>query len=258
MSTGCRRPRVRLVWLAVAALCLACESEHAHEDAKRAPAAVPQALAPSEPGTTRPILVVYVPPQLGQPRETIGAGVRSPAPAVRPVILAPDHVGLTSKPGPVLYWFLSEDVNREVEIKVSEDSVNSAPLLTLILSAPVAAGIHSVSLAKHGVELELGTPYRCVVSLIVDPESRVNDVVSKARIQRRAPSESVLEQLESAGSEEQAFVYAGNGFWYDAIAAASSGSGAAPGDRSALLVQVGLAEVAAYDGDTLPEDLGAF
>jgi hypothetical protein len=48
-------------------------------------------------------------------------------------------------------------------------------------------------------------------------------------------------------------VYAESGVWYDAIAAVSARISAAPGDprpraqRAALLDQVGLSEIAAYD-----------
>src|SRR5262249_42165810 len=132
------------------------------------------------------------------------------------------------------------------------DETSVEPLVDVALPAPAQAGIQAVHLADLGVKLQSDTRYLWFVSLVSDPERRSRDFTSGAWIMRRTPDDALRARLASAGASA-ASVYAQNGLWYDAIAALSSRIAVKSADaalleqRAALLEQVGLSDVAAYD-----------
>jgi hypothetical protein len=197
-------------------------------------------------------LPIYVPPDIGLAGEVSGAAARGAGgPSLR--LLAPDHLALTTREQPTLYWYLSEATSLPIEVTLS-DRESVKPLLEVRLPSPAQAGVHALRLAEHGVRLLPDTRYKWFVSIVPDAERRSRDSTAGAGILRRDPSTNLRERLELASPEgRDVFVYAENGIWYDAIAAVSSRIEAAPAStelraqRAALLEQVGLAEVAEFD-----------
>jgi hypothetical protein len=195
---------------------------------------------------------VYRPPTRGAPAGRVGGGTRGLPGRVAVAVLAPDHVGLTTREQPTLHWFLTPDATAPVEITVV-DPARSQPLLALTLPPPVRAGIHGVRLADHGVRLSPGIQYQWSVAVVLDPDRRSRDVVASGAVERVEPPEPVRARAGQATAAELPFVYADAGLWYDAVTALSERVEAAPGDetprrqRAALLEQVGLREAAAFD-----------
>ena len=196
---------------------------------------------------------VYVPPPRGAPVGRIGGGSRRPdvnLPAL--YVLAPNHTGFTTKGQPTLYWFVSGPTETRVRITV-HDGESIDPLLETDVGAIRVGGIHKLSLAAHGVALQSNVDYQWFVSLVADPGKRSKDIVSGGTIRRVKPSTELRNGLSDAETSGKGFVYAENGIWYDAIEVLSRQIERSPEDgslraqRAALLEQVGLMEVAAFD-----------
>jgi hypothetical protein len=180
-----------------------------------------------------------------------GAAAGVPAPQV----LAPAHVGRTSRESPTLYWFLPGATSLPVEVTIV-DPGGVDPLLEKTLPGPVVAGIHALRLAEYGVRLAPGVDYQWFVTLVVDPARRSNDVVSGGSIRR----EPAPEALATAPLERHAHAYAEAGLWYDAFDQLSTWLAAEPGaallhaHRAALLEQVGLDAVAHQERGSAPAE----
>jgi hypothetical protein len=189
------------------------------------------------------LLPRYAPPLgAGSGMRRLGGAVRGGSDEPTVLVLAPDHVGRTASASPTLYFFLDRDVDAPIEISVVDPNAIE-PLAELTFSPPRTAGIHAVPLAGRGVALKPGVVYRWSAAIVRDAESRSGDVVASGAIERSgaAPKPANADTLAQAG------------FFYDALAAVSGEIDAHPGDaryrarRAALLEQVGLAKVAAFD-----------
>jgi hypothetical protein len=159
--------------------------------------------------------------------------------------LAPDHVGLTRFPSPVLYWYLPQASDRPIELVVTDER-REDPLLERRLDPPVAKGLHTLRLADEGIALEPGAAYAWSVAIVMDPQQRARDVISMGGIQRTPSDAGVEAELAAEGPGYAAHVYARNGLWYDALSELSHWIAERPQEprlrerRSELLQQVGL------------------
>ncbi len=196
---------------------------------------------------------VYVPPSRGAPGVRTGGGTRGRADAPRIAVLAPDHVGITTRAQPTLAWYLSGDTDAPIVVTVIEDT-GVEPLVEAPLPGPHRAGVHLVDLASLGVTLKEGTTYDWSVSLVLDPDARDADVVAGGALELRPVTSELAQALAGPGPAYRAL--ARNGVWYDAIADLSSAIAAAPADaslraeRASLLEQVGVGAAAAFDRET--------
>jgi hypothetical protein len=133
-----------------------------------------------------------------------------------------------------------------------------APLLETTIPDPLAAGVHRVSLAEHGVRLKPGVDHRWFVALVRDPERRSQDVVSGAAIRYAPPAPELSARFSAAPRARAAHVYAESGLWYDAFdqlsawLAAERGAALLHEHRAALLEQVGLGDAAAFERRSAP------
>jgi hypothetical protein len=158
--------------------------------------------------------------------------------------LAPDHTGLTIEASPTLYWILSGATGMRIELVVTEPGAER-PLLDLALEG-APAGLHSVSLAEHGVELETGTTYRWYATLVPDPEDRSDEIVSGGEIRRIAAPSELERRLAADAGGMRAHLLAEAGLFYDALETLSTWVSQHPEapepvrDRAALLESVGL------------------
>ncbi|WP_179137096.1 DUF928 domain-containing protein [Candidatus Entotheonella palauensis] len=91
------------------------------------------------------------------------------------------------------------------------------------------------------------------MALITDPERRSKDIIAGGGVERIPLSDAIRSQLGQAQAEHVPHLYAEAGLWYDALATISDLIDATPADaglrqqRAALLEQVGLTSIAAYD-----------
>ena len=190
---------------------------------------------------------MYQPRKRGAPSMRVGGGSRGysdHAPTV--YVLAPDHVGLTLKEQPTLSWYISKSISMRCEFTLIE-AEGIDPLLELTLnSSKVEAGIHSLNLADHDIKLKPGVRYQWSVALISEEGHRSNDIISSGMIERHDLTESLKTTLNQADAREDVFIYAHEGYWYDAVNEITDlvekhpGNDALKQQQTALLNQVGL------------------
>jgi len=197
--------------------------------------------------------VVYRPPLRGAPTRRIGGATRGDEEwDLNLAVLAPEEIGLTARASPDLYWYLSKDDSRPAVFALIRDDWIE-PVIELDLGEHTSRGIGKVALADSGVRLEAGILYEWSIALVTDPEVRSKDVVSSATLLLREPNAELLRNLEVDNRVDEAVLYAGSGYWYDAIAVLSAGIDAGAdiaalrSIRADLLEQVGLFEAAGFD-----------
>ena len=196
---------------------------------------------------------VFKPPPRGAPVGRIAGGTRGDSGDV-PVlsVLTPEDTGLTIHDQPALCWFLPQPSRYPLELTVIDDH-SVEPLLERTLPNPRRLGVQRTRLADFKLRLESGVVYRWYVSIVPDPDRRSRDLVAWGQIERVDAPAGLAERLRQAGPEQAARVYAEGGLWYDALDALETriDESADPApyvrQRSALLEQVGLSEVARYD-----------
>ena len=202
--------------------------------------------------TTSAAVPSYTPPQRGAPSRRVGGssrGVNDAMPSV--MLLVPDHVALTASDKPALYWYLSKPTAVRVEITLIDDK-GETPLIEYAVPKADGPAVHRVDLAKHGISLKPGVEYQWSISVVPNPHERSNDIMAGGALMRVSMPEKVA-SLKTASKEELARALAAEGIWYDAIAIYSELIEASPNDRglrerrAALLDQVGLKDIAAYD-----------
>jgi Domain of Unknown Function (DUF928) len=201
---------------------------------------------------------LYKPPLRGSPAGRVGGGTRgTERESFLLMVLAPDHVGLTIHDQPSLYWFISKPTNYPVEMTVIERGAVK-PLFEKTLKSPEKGGIQSVRLADYGIHLHPGIQYKWFVTLVTDAVHRSKDILAGGIITLVDAPPSLRAKLEAAGSGGAYFVYAEEGLWYDSFSEISRMIYTAPSNvelleqRAALLEQVGLAEVAAFEKNQQP------
>lgn len=203
-------------------------------------------------GDTKKRMLVYKPPTVGAPVGRIGGGTRGFGDLPTLNVLAPNHTGLTSQEQPSLYWYISHPTTVPIELTVTAERA-ATPLLETRLTPPSQPGIQRVRLADYNVRLAPGVRYHWFVALIPDANYRSQDILAGGSIERTPPSDTLRTQLQRAGKAQTPYLYAESGLWYDTVEAISQLITAAPQDaqlreqRAALLEQVGLPDVAAYD-----------
>lgn len=196
----------------------------------------------------------YTPPQRGAPQRRVGGSSRGMESALpRVILLVPDHIGLTVSENPALYWYLSKPTTVRVEVTLIDDK-GETPLIEYAVANAKGPAVHRIDLASHKVQLKTGVNYQWSISVVPNPNERSNDVMSGGVLRRVAVPENIASRrAQLTDKAALARAYAADGIWYDAIALYSELIGQNPADRklrdarAALLDQVGLKEVAAFD-----------
>jgi hypothetical protein len=198
----------------------------------------------------------YVPPMRGAPRGRVGGasrggGASNVAALQRIDVIAPDHVGLTRREQPTLYWFSKNRFAAPIVFTLIADDAEK-PLIESKMPGPREPGIHAVSLAGGPVRLVPRREYEWSISILGPGGDRSSDIVASGllKLDTSAPVPPA-----DAPALDAARIDARNGRFYDAIDDLSRAlDGAAFADatalrfaRAALLDQVGLNDAAAYD-----------
>jgi len=203
---------------------------------------------------------IYKPDVKGAPNRRVGGGTRGiypQVPATEPpviAVLAPEHTGYTTRSQPILYWAVSRKIDKPFMFTlVHADPMATGASTEPLLEVPIQeslAGIQAFDLAAHEVSLAPKVEYQWAITMVTDdnrqPSSR--DIISTGTIIRVAPSEQLIGELIKAEEPQLPFIYAQEGFWYDAIDSLSQLIADHPEEESykdhrvALLQQVGLAQ----------------
>lgn len=197
---------------------------------------------------------VYTPPQRGAPQRRVGASTRGiQVAAPRAILLVPDHVGLTVSENPKLYWYLSMPAQVQVEVALVDDK-SETRLVDYVVTDAKGPAVHRVDLAALNVVLKPGVQYRWSITTTPNPSDRSKKATSASGLERVAmPGAIAAGRARFTDQAELARAYAAEGIWYDAVALYSELIEQRPADKSlreqraALLDQVGLREVAAFD-----------
>ena len=211
----------------------------------------PQATNP--PPATSPV-PVYKPPMRGAPATRTGGASRGEQDSGLILsVLAPESTGLTRRAQPTLYWYASKGLAAPLEFTLNDDK-SIKPLVEAKANAP-RPGIHALRL---NYTLKPDVEYQWAIAAVADSNQRASDIIASGTIQRVQPPATLAAQLNGASKPQLPFLYAGAGFWYDAIATLSEQIDANPADRdlreqrAVLLDQVGLTTAAAYERSAKP------
>ena len=211
----------------------------------------PQATTPP-PATSQ--VPVYQPPMRGALATRTGGASRGEQDSGLILsVLPPESTGLTGRARPTLYWYSSQGLAAPLEFTMNDDK-SIKPLVETKANAS-RPGIHALRL---NYPLKPEVEYQWAIAAAADPNQRAGDVIAGGAIQRVQPSAMLAAKLKGAGPRERPFLYAREGFWYDAIAALSEQIDVNPADRglreqrAALLDQVGLTTAASHDRGTKP------
>jgi hypothetical protein len=215
-------------------------------------AALPAYAADSGKAAAKPMAFSFKAPLRGAPATRVGGASRGAATAMSLDVLAPNQTGYTTHASPTIYWYVSETIKKPVEVTISSTRMEDAvkPLMEVTLQPPISKGIHALRLEDHGVSLKPDVEYQYFVAVVTNYNQRADDVIAGGSIKRVSAPADVQAKLKQASSLKAAEVYAESGIWYDAIDALSKEIAANPAlraQRAALLEQVGLNDVAAFD-----------
>jgi hypothetical protein len=190
-----------------------------------------------------------VPPSRGSTRTRTGGGTRSLTALPKLDVLAPDHVGLTTRAAPKLAFFSAGRADASLVLTLLRDDAID-PDLEVTLADVVEPGITEIDLARYEVSLVPGLVYTWSVSLVDDPALYDASVVAGGAVERVAE----VEGLPSAGMSRYRAL-AGAGIWYDALAelnrGVAAGDAAMRVERAALLEDVGLSSAAAWEHEQI-------
>jgi hypothetical protein len=190
------------------------------------------------------LLISYNPPSdPGRPTFRYTLDNRSPEEKELPFfsLLVPEHRGKTTQAQPILYWYIEHPTSVSAEF-VLHDGKNPEPLIEKKLDLSKAQGIQQINVSDFNKRLEPDREYEWSIALIPDPDHRSNDLVEITGIKRESPSENLEGSLEKADEIESAALYAGQGFWYDALSTLSALIDAAPYDRNLHQMRIMLLE----------------
>ena len=197
---------------------------------------------------------LYTPPKKLAPRARLGGDVRGTESAdLEVILLVPDHIGYTAQQTPVVNWFLSKSTGHQVRFTLRDDR-STRSFFEKDIPTPKQPGINTINLKDLGFVLEPNVQYRLFVSIIRNPQSPSEDIVTGGMIERCELSEC----LEPMGAKltcslDTVHDNAKAGFWYDAMGCLCNLIDADPKNdklirlRARLLKDVGLIGVAEWD-----------
>lgn len=191
--------------------------------------------------------LIFVPHDVGAPEVTEVGGVRGEHENFILRVLAPPRLARTANRSPTLFWFIDQATAATVQITLM-DETSIAPLVETRLEDGAAAGVHAFSLAERGVALEPLTVYEWSVAIETAPDSPSREPLARTFLFYEPQGDGPALDVPPL---ERARAFAGDGYWYDALATITQGEGSATNDLAALRVnllkQAGLTEAAVFE-----------
>ena len=159
-------------------------------------------------------------PASEKPLVRIDSNVRGSASGLPEVIsMTPGRYNArTLSDRPTLYWYLSKDTKGAVRVTLRETGARSAkPVFECEVAGPIAAGVHTVKLADHGVALQNTREYSWFVRL-QNPDAK-EPVASTSFIEFGDLASAAALRNELAGATpQQRYRRLAARYWYDALA----------------------------------------
>ncbi len=254
------KPSSALAFIALLAV-LACRVQgQTPSPSPDTPAPVPAATPTPAPKADKPAnpltRLVYTPKNTSAPATRVDphdGGTRSGGVKLPLLyVLAPRQTGLSARAQPSLFWYQSGPAGTRFELTLVEPK-KSKPLLQVASENAGEPGIHRISLARNNVTLAPGIVYRWTVAFVPDRANRSQDLVACGTIQLVEPDAKFDSALAGAEPMAKAALYAGKGYWYDALEVVTNEIDTAPKDKSlhllraSLLDQAGLKDAASFD-----------
>ena len=135
-------------------------------------------------------------------------------------VLAPtQHVGQTTTTTPTLAWFVPTTDTYRIKLSLYTANENQPPeLLQQIQYVESGSGIVSFTLPEDTFQLNLGQRYLWEVNLACTPDSPMYSQLFISELDIQEPSATMISALTTAQTAlERAEIYAGAGYWYDAL-----------------------------------------
>ncbi|HBL10208.1 MAG TPA: hypothetical protein DD379_02000 [Cyanobacteria bacterium UBA11162] len=162
--------------------------------------------------------------------------------------LMPQGSGLTVAAYPEFFFYIPETSATKAEFVLVDSKGEEVYKFSFRITGE--PGIISLSIPKFATipPLEIGKNYRWSLSVICNPQDRLEDASVMGSIQRVEPNPTLRAELKQVTPRAQVFLYAENGIWYDALATLAALRRAYPNDWTVtsdwttLLESVGLKE----------------
>lgn len=184
--------------------------------------------------------IQYRPPLRGAPTKRVGGATRSIV-SFKPSLtaIAPNHVGITLRSQPVLYWHAAQSPTAPMVFKLFEEDSGGLHVVRT-LPATGCAGFYRMDLADLGTTLKEEVDYRWQVSLAADQQK---ESAAVGRIRLAAADVALASRLAQAPPAERRRILAEAGIWYDLMSetVAQTGSPQDVADFESLLSQGGVA-----------------
>lgn len=164
------------------------------------------------------VFAAGLPHSLGLKR-LVNAGSRSAdADRITLAVLAPEEPGLAANSQPRFWWYISDAFTNPVEFTLNQDTDT---LLKVQVASGGPAGLQVVDLSQLGApakdfKLEPDKFYQWTIRLCKGDDPAVQPV-SVGWVKWQVPDSALTSQVAGAADSGTAAVYAGSGYWYDAV-----------------------------------------
>ena len=188
---------------------------------------------------------------VGQPESTIGAGTRGNGDCIargeKPLTaLMPTHnnTSTTVSANPTLFAYIPKTTAQEGELVIVDDE--GEEVYSTYFGVQSRSGVIKLNLPST-VALEPGQEYQWQLALVCNPQQRELDKFVRGSLRRRQLSPEMQNQLAKVAEEpiEQAKIYLQASIWQDALTVIDANRDKYPGAWEELLQSVGLGAVGA-------------
>lgn len=186
---------------------------------------------------------------VGQPEHTVGAGTRGNGDCIardeKPLtVLMPSHnnASITVSANPTLFAYIPKTTAKEGELVIVDDQ--GEEVYNTYFGVQNPPGVMKLNIPAT-VSLEPNHEYQWQLSLICNPQQRESDVFVRGSMRRLQLSTQLQNQLAQVAEEpiEQAKIYLRASIWQDALTVIDANRDKYPGAWEELLQSVGLGAV---------------
>lgn len=183
----------------------------------------------------------FVPDSSAPPARRTSGASRGDVTAPDVYIFAPaTAVGLTTHEQPVIYWYLSKDWDKPIDIGITATKKIKNPVLDLELKGPFKAGIQRLDLEKveqngRPIKLEPSIKYELVITVVAsEGADESKNPNAKCGVQLLPPEKKPADAATEKDHARRAAIYAKSGIWFDYIDSLNTAIANSPKDDTLL------------------------